>query len=104
MDRKVRQLKVSELRQMIKEEAAALAKGDPEDVKAKETPWEEEEGVNDVDWLKAGKVKSEGTYRSLRQLKLEAARLARQLRETNGLIKRRQERLQEARARSRRSR
>lgn len=95
----VRALSMSQLRKMIKEEAEGLAAGHPEDVKPKEEPWEEEEGVHHVDQLAAQGVKKEAR---LRRLQVEAARLSRKLRETRRAIRATQIQLAESKRRRRR--
>ena len=95
---KVRTLSMKQLRKMIKEEAEGLATGHPEDVNAKEEPWEDEKGVKDVDQLAAQGVKKEAR---LRRLQVEARRLSRRLRECRRAIRSEETRLNEARRRAR---
>ena len=94
MKNKVRTLSMKQLRRMIKEEADGLATGQPEDVSAKEEPWEDEKGVKDVDQLAAQGVKKEAR---LRRLRVEAARLSRRLRECRRAIRGEELRLNESR-------
>ena len=98
---RVRSLSMKQLRKMIKEEADGLATGNPEDVSAKEEPWEDEKGVKDVDQLAAQGVKKEAR---LRRLRVEAARLSRRLRECRRAIRSAEYRINESRQRSRRAR
>jgi hypothetical protein len=83
MDKRVQTLTVGKLRRMIMEEAAKLASGDVEKVKAKETAWEDEEPTAARDQYSAQGVKKESR---IRRLKMQEAQLRRQLQATRHQI------------------
>jgi hypothetical protein len=80
---KTQTLTVGRLRRMIMEEAAKLASGDVEKVKAKETAWEDEEAPASRDQYAAQGVKKESR---IRRLRMQEAQLRRQLQATRNQI------------------